>query len=226
MHPIENIMQTSMEQIKRMVDVNTVVGNPIVTAGNTMILPVSKLSLAFLVGGGEYGHMCSAKKAADEANRDSRFPFAGTSAVGMCITPLAFITEEQGNVRVMPADRKSSTDRLVDMVPQVLKCVEKLINTGIDCINKKCACADSEKKRNQKQIRIAAAAVPTGTAPRIRATEFQIQVQAETVPAAAVPAEPRLRYETAHDPVSSAQHCADCLQCSSVIRIRNCAGSS
>ena len=69
MHPIENIMQTSMEQIKRMVDVNTVVGNPIVTAGNTMILPVSKLSLAFLVGGGEYGHMCSAKKAADEANR-------------------------------------------------------------------------------------------------------------------------------------------------------------
>ena len=185
MHPIENIMQTSMEQIKRMVDVNTVVGNPIVTAGNTMILPVSKLSLAFLVGGGEYGHMCSAKKAADEANRDSRFPFAGTSAVGMCITPLAFITEEQGNVRVMPADRKSSTDRLV-----------------------------------------AAAAVPTGTAPRIRITGFQIQVQAETVPAAAVPAEPRLRYETAHDPVSSAQHCADCLQCSSVIRIRNCAGSS
>ena len=150
MHPIENIMQTSMEQIKRMVDVNTVVGNPIVTAGNTMILPVSKLSLAFLVGGGEYGHMCSAKKAADEANRDSRFPFAGTSAVGMCITPLAFITEEQGNVRVMPADRKSSTDRLVDMIPQVLKCVEKLINTGIDCINKKCACADSEKKQNQK----------------------------------------------------------------------------
>lgn len=148
MHPIENIMQTSMEQIKRMVDVNTVVGNPIVTAGNTMILPVSKLSLAFLVGGGEYGHMCSAKKAADEANRDSRFPFAGTSAVGMCITPLAFITEEQGNVRVMPADRKSSTDRLVDMIPQVLKCVEKLINTGIDCINS--ACADSEKKQNQK----------------------------------------------------------------------------
>ena len=46
MHPIENIMQTSMEQIKRMVDVNTVVGNPIVTAGNTMILPVSKLSLS------------------------------------------------------------------------------------------------------------------------------------------------------------------------------------
>lgn len=73
-----------------------------------------------------------------------------SSAVGMCITAAGIYTEEQGNVRVMPADRKSSTDRLVDMIPQVLKCVEKLINTGIDCINKKCACADSEKKQNQK----------------------------------------------------------------------------
>ena len=42
MHPIENIMQTSMEQIKRMVDVNTVVGNPIVTAGNTIKMPKPK----------------------------------------------------------------------------------------------------------------------------------------------------------------------------------------
>ena len=193
MHPIENIMQTSMEQIKRMVDVNTVVGNPIVTAGNTMILPVSKLSLAFLVGGGEYGHMCSAKKAADEANRDSRFPFAGTSAVGMCITPLAL--------------KSLSTRELIASI-------------------KSAHAPTAKRSRIKKQIRIAAAAVPTGTAPRIRTAEFQIQVQAETVPAAAVPAEPRLRYETAHDSVSSAQHCADCLQCSSVIRIRNCAGSS
>ena len=195
MHPIENIMQTSMEQIKRMVDVNTIVGNPIVTAGNTMILPVSKLSLAFLVGGGEYGHMCSAKKAADEANRDSRFPFAGTSAVGMCITPLAF------------ALKSLSTRELIASIKSV-------------------HAQTAKRSRIKKQIRIAAAAVPTGTAPRIRTTEFQIQVQAETVPAAAVPAEPRLRYETAHDPVSSALHCADRLQCSSVIRIRNCAGSS
>lgn len=150
MHPIENIMQTSIEQIKRMADVNTVVGDPIMTAGNTMILPVSKLSIAFLVGGGEYGHMSGSKKAADEANRDSRFPFAGTSAVGMCITPLAFITEEQGNVRVMPADRKSSTDRLLDMIPQVLKCFEKLVNTGIDCLTKKCTCNDNGKKSNEK----------------------------------------------------------------------------
>lgn len=55
MHPIENIMQTSMTQIKNMVDVNTIVGSPIMTEGETMVLPVSKVSLGFLSGGGEYG---------------------------------------------------------------------------------------------------------------------------------------------------------------------------
>ena len=44
MHPVENIMRTTMEQLKEMVDVNTVIGKPILTAGETMILPVSRLS--------------------------------------------------------------------------------------------------------------------------------------------------------------------------------------
>ena len=55
MHPVENIMRTTMEQLKEMVDVNTVIGKPILTAGETMILPVSRLSMGFISGGGEYG---------------------------------------------------------------------------------------------------------------------------------------------------------------------------
>ena len=54
-HPIENIMKTTMEEIKQMVDVNTVVGTPILTGTETMILPVSKVSVGFFSGGGEYG---------------------------------------------------------------------------------------------------------------------------------------------------------------------------
>lgn len=55
MHPIENIMKSAMEEIKEMVDVNTIIGDPILTGNETMILPVSKVSLGFLSGGGEYG---------------------------------------------------------------------------------------------------------------------------------------------------------------------------
>lgn len=60
MHPVENIMRTTMEQLKEMVDVNTVIGKPILTAGETMILPVSRLSMGFISGGGEYGQRLSA----------------------------------------------------------------------------------------------------------------------------------------------------------------------
>lgn len=142
MHPIENIMHTSMEQIKGMVDVNTVIGDPVVTANQTMILPVSKVSLGFVVGGGEYGNMSTAKKAADEAHGGG-YPFAGASAVGMSITPLAFLTVEEGNVRVLPANQKCVTDRLVDMIPHALKGIEKLVNAGIECLCHKCECGEN-----------------------------------------------------------------------------------
>lgn len=133
MQPIENLMQTSMEQIRKMVDVNTVVGEPIFSAGETMILPVSKVCLGFLVGGGEYGNMSASKKCADEARHDGNYPFAGATAVGMCITPLAFLTVEEGNVRVLPANQKTPVDRLIDIIPQAVKSIEKFVQSGIDC---------------------------------------------------------------------------------------------
>lgn len=152
MHPIESIMQNSMEQIKRMVDVNTVIGDPVATVNQTMILPVSKVSLGFLVGGGEYGKMSCTKKAAaisEESVHDSRFPFAGTTAVGMCITPLAFLTVEEGNVRVLPAQQKCMTDRMMDIVPQMLKSLDRFLNMGLDCIKKKCECScDKNSEEN------------------------------------------------------------------------------
>lgn len=62
MHPIENIIDSSIDQIKKMVDVSTVIGDPVVTANETLILPVSKVCIGFVVGGGEYGRMATAKK--------------------------------------------------------------------------------------------------------------------------------------------------------------------
>lgn len=141
MHPIENIMQTSVEQIKNMVDVNTVVGDPVMTENKTMVLPVSELSLGFLVGGGEYGNLASAKKAADEAFKDARFPFAGASAVGMNIKPLAFVAVEEGNVRVLPADEKRAGDRLMDVLPRIMNGIDKLIEAGIECLKNKKGCS-------------------------------------------------------------------------------------
>ena len=126
-HPIENIMQSSMEHIKRLADVNTVIGAPIMADEKTMILPVSKVSLGMLVGGGEYIAVTPVKKSAIEVNIDGNFPFIGASTVGMALTPLAFLAVQDGSVRVLPAKQDCASDRLVDLIPQMVDTAERLI---------------------------------------------------------------------------------------------------
>lgn len=136
MHPIENIMKTAMEEIKAMVDVNTIVGNPIMTGTETMILPVSKVSLGFLSGGGEYGMadtrpvrkagaMLDQENSGAESGRG--YPFAGTAVAGMSITPMAFLSVSAGCVKVLPAQYKNSWDRAIDLLPEAVLAVERIV---------------------------------------------------------------------------------------------------
>ena len=122
MHPIENIMQTSMEQIKDMVDVNTIVGTPVITADGTMILPVSKVSLGFMAGGGEYkgGAQTSVKRSGEELDKTEKYPFIGTAVAGLSLTPKAFVSVTQSGVRVMPVECGNVLDRVVDLIPEVI----------------------------------------------------------------------------------------------------------
>ncbi len=139
MHPIENIMQTSMEQIKRMVDVNTVVGDAVDTGAGAVLLPVSKVTLGFVVGGGEYGSLSgTGSKRTERYAESDHFPFAGESTVGMSLKPLAFVTVEAGNVRVLPAAPSCMADRVADLIPQMLKSLDRITSALIDKLNKKC----------------------------------------------------------------------------------------
>ena len=133
-HPVENIMRSTMEQLRQMVDVNTIVGAPIATGSGTLILPVSKVSMGFLSGGGEY-NMTNEKEAVKKAGDDmdgaeGRYPFAGTAAAGMCLTPMAFVAIENNRTRVLPAQYKGGAERLIDMVPDFIAAIERIIDNA------------------------------------------------------------------------------------------------
>ena len=113
-HPIGNLMNTTMEKIKEMIDVNTIIGDPITSPDGTLIIPVSKVSYGFASGGSDL-----------PTKKENKDCFGGGSGAGVTIQPVAFITVYQGDVRLVSVDREEGTaDKLVNMIPDVLKKVK------------------------------------------------------------------------------------------------------
>ena len=117
-HPIENIMTTTMENIRDMVDVNTVIGDPVIAAEGATIIPVSRVSFGFLAGGGEYG-------AQPEL---SDIPFAGGTGAGVTVQPMGFLTITGDHVRLTPVQYAAPIDRVIDMIPGVIKDVNDFLS--------------------------------------------------------------------------------------------------
>ena len=113
-HPIGNLMNTTMEKIKEMIDVNTIIGNPITSPDGTLIIPVSKVSYGFASGGSDL-----------PTKKENKDCFGGGSGAGVTIQPVAFLTVYQGDVRLVSVDSEEGTaDKLVNMIPDVLKKVK------------------------------------------------------------------------------------------------------
>lgn len=117
-HPIENIMNSTLEDIRDMVDVNTVIGDAILTQDGSTVIPISKVSFGFVSGGGEY----SCGRAASE-----RLPFAGGTGAGVSIQPMGFLVSGDGGVRLLPAQPYAPTDRIIEMAPQLMNEIRKFL---------------------------------------------------------------------------------------------------
>lgn len=135
-HPIESLMITSMTSIESMVDVNTIIGDSIVTADNTTIIPLSKVSFGFAAGGSEFN-----TNKLNKYTENGKLPFGGGSGAGVKITPVAFLVIKDGVAKVLNVDGINVVDRAVDMIPDVINKIDKLINKKID----KC-CSGKEAK--------------------------------------------------------------------------------
>ena len=120
-HPIQGLMYTAMQSIRDMIDVNTIVGDPVETSDGTVIIPISKVGLGFGVGGSDYATK-NAKADCDKSNM-----FGGGAGGGVKVTPICFLIVQNGAVRMMPVAAPASTtaDRIVEMVPDTL---DKLAN--------------------------------------------------------------------------------------------------
>ena len=123
---IEGLVKTAMEKIHEMIDCETVVGKPIMTADGTTIIPVSKVSFGFASGG------------SDLPTKSTKETFGGGSGAGITIQPLAFIAVYKGEVKLLQLTANAAKENaIVNMVPEV---IEKIT----DFIDKKTGKKDEE----------------------------------------------------------------------------------
>ncbi|WP_138207242.1 GerW family sporulation protein [Haloimpatiens lingqiaonensis] len=118
-NPIENFMKTTMENIKDMVDVNTIVGTPIESKDGSLILPISKVSFGFVAGGSEFAN-CKA------SGDNPDFPFGGGSGAGVTVKPVAFLVIKSDSLRLLSLDQKNSYDKVIDSMPQIIDAIKDM----------------------------------------------------------------------------------------------------
>ena len=118
-HPIQGLMNVTMDKVRQMVDSNTIVGEPITTPDGTTVIPVSRVSYGFAGGGSDLPSKAQPEKGL----------FAGGSGAGITIQPIAFLVISNGNVRILQIEPYvSSVDRVVASVPDVVDKIAGLFN--------------------------------------------------------------------------------------------------
>jgi len=136
-----------MQSISEMVDVNTIVGDPVTTPDGGVIIPVSRVAFGFAAGGGEYGGDIDFSVPEGTVYSDDdeektaaviapvKYPFAGGSGAGVSITPVAFLVVNSGCVKLLPVNTNTTIEKLIDMIPGF--------------INKICESMKKDKKNNK-----------------------------------------------------------------------------
>lgn len=119
---LPNMLENTIAKIREMVDVNSVVGDPITTPDGVTILPISKVSVGFGGGGSDF--------VSKNVNKQEN-PFGGGVGAGVKVTPIAFLIIKEGSVRMLPVAVPANTtvDRLVEMVPDTLDKIVSFIDS-------------------------------------------------------------------------------------------------
>ncbi|SEM38303.1 sporulation protein YtfJ [Mesobacillus persicus] len=123
-HPIQGLMTTAMENLKEMIDVNTIIGDPVETPDGSVIMTVSKVGFGFAAGGSEF---------VIDGESGSSQPFGGGSGGGVSITPIAFLIVSSQGVKMLHLDENTHLiEKIMDVAPQAVEKIQQMLSKGSD----------------------------------------------------------------------------------------------
>ncbi|MGM9924626.1 MAG: GerW family sporulation protein [Bacillus sp. (in: firmicutes)] len=145
-HPIQGLMSAAMENLKEMIDVNTIIGDPVETPDGSVILTVSKVGFGFAAGGSEF----SANSGGHSGNggnsqQQPKLPFGGGSGGGVSITPIAFLIVSSNGVKILHLDENTHLlDKILDVAPTAIEKIQSMLS-------KKDSQSESKGQQQQNQ---------------------------------------------------------------------------
>lgn len=151
-HPIQGLMTTAMESLKEMIDVNTIIGDPVETPDGSVILTVSKVGFGFAAGGSEFKIDQSQSASGNQGSQgasQSQFnhPFGGGSGGGVSITPIAFLIVNSQGVKMLHLDESTHLyEKILELAPQAVDKIQQMLSKKEDKNQ-----ADSQSSHQQKQ---------------------------------------------------------------------------
>lgn len=122
-HPIEGLMKTTLESIRQMIDVNTILGDPVETKDGNVIMPVSRVTFGFASGGTQWDasrRRDGGQPPTGSGGGTAELPFGGGAGAGVSLSPVGFMVVGNNQVRFLPVTTDAIFDRLIDVVPDLI----------------------------------------------------------------------------------------------------------
>ncbi|MEH6993070.1 GerW family sporulation protein [Neobacillus drentensis] len=157
-HPIQGLMTTAMESLKEMIDVNTIIGDPVETPDGSVILTVSKVGFGFAAGGSEFKldggsqQQSKGQEQQGQSQGQSKLPFGGGSGGGVSITPIAFLIVNSQGVKMLHLDESTHLyEKILEMAPQAVDKIQQMFSKKNEQQSSGQGSQHSTQNQSQKQ---------------------------------------------------------------------------
>ncbi|WP_121615148.1 GerW family sporulation protein [Virgibacillus halodenitrificans] len=145
-HPIQGLMTTAMENLKDMVEVNTIIGDPVESPDGSMIIPVSKVGFGFAAGGSEF------RASASQGDSEAALPFGGGSGGGVSITPVAFLVVSKNGIKMVHLDQHTHIyEKMLHSAPQVVEKIQQILKETSNKNKQASKKKDDKEEGNESQ---------------------------------------------------------------------------
>lgn len=107
---LDELINSSIQNIKELSQANTIVGDPIISPSGSIIIPISKVSVGYIAGGGQY----------NSVNKKLPYPLAGGSGGGVSVTPIGFIVETDTEIKFIDVENKTAYQTILNLANTLL----------------------------------------------------------------------------------------------------------